>query len=231
MFGQNPSELPITVKQVISAKAAPRQIAVLVEACNPGQLLSYDIVATQRNAFLRTKREDALALTKNIEEDNLRKFAEVSAAELNKASDAEHAQIEKIKTNVADGAPGGFGVVLLRTGSPNLCLAVAAKTASHRQLLLPDEGRTRSRDANGSRHKRHKHRRRIYQRSKATMWRRLRVGSRFEGADRSTHARRHAVYVFEPMEFAGRRRTRGGGAGRKGSSRQAGGNRTEAAKR
>jgi hypothetical protein len=112
-----------------------------VERCNPGQLLSYDLIATQRNAFLRSKREDALALTKSIEEDNLRKFAEVTAAELNKASDAEHAQIEKIKANIADGAPDGFGVVLLKTGSPNLCLAVGAKTSSHRQLLLPDEGK------------------------------------------------------------------------------------------
>ena len=141
LFGQNPDELPLTVKQAISAKTAPRQVAVLVERCNPGQLLSYDLIATQRNAFLRSKREDALALTKSIEEDNLRKFAEVTAAELNKASDAEHAQIEKIKANIADGAPDGFGVVLLKTGSPNLCLAVGAKTSSHRQLLLPDEGK------------------------------------------------------------------------------------------
>ena len=96
-------------------------------------------MATQRNAFLRTKRDDALALIKTIEDDDYRKFAEVTAADLNKAADAERAQIEKIKANVADGAPDGFGVVLLKTESSNLCLAVGGELPSHRQLLLRDE--------------------------------------------------------------------------------------------
>ena len=86
-----------------------------------------------------TKRDDALALIKTIEDDDYRKFAEVTAADLNKAADAERAQIEKIKANVADGAPEGFGVVLLKTDSPNLCLAVGGELPSHRQLLLRDE--------------------------------------------------------------------------------------------
>jgi hypothetical protein len=54
-------------------------------------------------------------------------------------ADAERAQIEKIKANVADGAPDGLGVVLLKTESSNLCLAVGGKVPSHRQLLLRDE--------------------------------------------------------------------------------------------
>jgi hypothetical protein len=141
LFGQNPDGLALTVKQAISAKAAPRQIAVFVEPCNPEQLLSYDIVATQRNAFLRSKRDDALALTKTIEEDNYRKFAEVTATDLNKVLDAERASIEKIKANVADGAPDGFGIVLLKTGSGNLCVAVGAELPSHRQLLLRAEAK------------------------------------------------------------------------------------------
>jgi hypothetical protein len=96
-------------------------------------------VATQRNAFLRTKRDDALALIKTIEDDDYRKFAVVTAADLNKAVDADHAQIEKIKANVVDGAPDGFGVVLLKTESSNLCLAVGGEVPSHRQLLLREE--------------------------------------------------------------------------------------------
>ena len=39
LFGQNPDELALIVKQAISAKADPRQVAVLVEPCNPEQLL------------------------------------------------------------------------------------------------------------------------------------------------------------------------------------------------
>ena len=139
LFGQNSAGLALTVEQAVLAKADTRQIAVTVEPCNPEQLLNYDIVATQRNAFLQTKRDDALALIKTIEDDDYRKFAEVTAADLSKAADAERAQIEKIKANVADGAPDGFGVVLLKTESSNLCLAVGGEVPSHRQLLLRDE--------------------------------------------------------------------------------------------
>ena len=140
LFGQNPDGLALTAKQAILAKADARQIAVTVEPCNPEDLLGYDIVATQRNAFLRSKRDDALALIKTIEDDDYRKFAEVTAADLKKAADAEHAQIEKNKANIADGAPDGFGVVLLKTGSANLCLAVEkAEVPSHQQLLLRAE--------------------------------------------------------------------------------------------
>jgi hypothetical protein len=139
LFGQNPNELALVAEQTILAKVEPKQVALSVEPCDPEQLLSYDIVATQRNAFLRSKKEDALALLKFIEDDNYRKFAEVTAADLNKAADAERARIEKIKANVNDGAPDGFGIMLLNTGSPNLCVAVANKVSSHHQLLLRSE--------------------------------------------------------------------------------------------
>ena len=140
LFGQNPDGLALTVKQAISAKVDPRQITVTFEPCDPENLPNYDIVATQRNAFLRSKSDDALALIKTIEDDDYRKFVEVTAADLKKAGDAEHALIEKIKANISDGAPDGFGVVLLKTGSANLCLAVEkAEVPSHQQLLLRAE--------------------------------------------------------------------------------------------
>jgi len=139
LFGQNPDELAFIVEQTISIKAEPKHVAVSVEPCNPEQLLTYDIAATQRNAFLRSKKEDALALIKYIEDGGYRKFAEVTAADLNKAADAERAQIEKIKANVNDGAPDGYGIILLKTGSSNLCIAVGSKLSAHRQLLLRAE--------------------------------------------------------------------------------------------
>jgi hypothetical protein len=46
--------------------------------------------------------------------------------------------IDRIKVNVSDGAPEGFGIVLLKSGSPNLCVAVADKLEGHRELLLHD---------------------------------------------------------------------------------------------
>jgi hypothetical protein len=139
LFGPNPEGLALTVKQAISAKVDPRQINIAFEPCDPEHLLNYDIVATQRSVFLRSKRDDALALIKTIEDDDYRKFAEVTAADLSKTADAERVQIEKIKTNVADETPDGFGVVLLKTRSANLCVAVGSKALSHRQLLLRAE--------------------------------------------------------------------------------------------
>ena len=139
LFGQNPDELALIVERTTSAKVDPKQVTVSVEPCNPEQLLTYDIVATQRNAFLRSKKEDALALLKFIEDGSYRQFAEVTAGDLKKAADAERAQIEKIKANVSDGAPDGYGVTILKTGSPNLCVAVANKISSHHQLLLRSE--------------------------------------------------------------------------------------------
>ena len=139
LFGQNPDELAFIVEQAITMKAQPKHVGVSVEPCNPERLLTYDIAAMQRNAFLRSKQEDALALIKYIEEGGYRKFAEVTAADLNKAADAERAQIEKIKANVNDGAPDGYGIILLKSGSSNLCIAVGSKVSAHRQLLLGDE--------------------------------------------------------------------------------------------
>ena len=141
LFGQNPNELALTAEQTISAKVEPKQIAVLVESMQSrGAIeLRYCCDATER--FPSVKEEDALALLKHIEDDSYRKFAEVTAAGVNKAADAERAQIERNKKNVSDGAPDGYGIIILKTGSPSLCVAVGEKASSHRQLLLHSEER------------------------------------------------------------------------------------------
>jgi hypothetical protein len=136
LFGENPDGLALIAKQAIVEKASPKAITVTFDLCDPEKLLSYDILAMQRNAFLRSRRDDALAVLKSVESDNYRKFAEVTAIDLGKAADVERTTIEKIKANIADGAPDGFGLILLKTDSSNLCLAVGEKIPAHRQLLL-----------------------------------------------------------------------------------------------
>ena len=139
LFGQTSDELALVVEQMISAKAEPKHVAVTVEPCNAEQLLTYDIAAMQRNAFLRSKKVDALALIKHIEDADYRKFVEVTASDLGKEADAERARIEKIKANVSDGSPDGFGIILLKNGSSNLCIGVSGKVPTHRELLLHAE--------------------------------------------------------------------------------------------
>jgi TonB family protein len=136
LFGQIPEELALIVREAISAKSEPAQVTIHIEPCRVQSLLNNDIIATERGAFLQAAREDALALIGNIENDAFRRFTEVTAAERARFADAARAERERIKTNIADGAPDGFGVVLLRTGSSNLCLAVRDNMGAHRQLLL-----------------------------------------------------------------------------------------------
>jgi hypothetical protein len=142
LFGQNPDGLGLIVKRTISAAIAAKSIAVAIEPCDPGRLLNYDIIATQRGAFLRSTGDAAFALIKIIENDNYRKFAEITAIDLIKAADTERAKIDEIKANVADGAPDGFGIALVKTGSEILCLATNDKIQSHRQLLLRAEAKS-----------------------------------------------------------------------------------------
>ena len=141
LFGQNPDGLGLTVKDTIFAAIATQSITMAIEPCDPQRLLAYDIVATQRGAFLRSTGDAAFALIKTIENDDYRKFAEISATDLEKAADAERAKINAIKANVADGEPDGYGIVFVKTGSENLCVAVNDKLQSHRQLLLRAESK------------------------------------------------------------------------------------------
>jgi len=139
LFGQSPPEIKTVVRRALTSKAGPRPLAIAWQDCDPHQLERYDVVGTQRNAFLRSKPEDALALLKAVEVGNYRPLSEISAADLAQSADAERANLERIKTNIADGAPDGFGLVLLRNGASTVCLALAANVASHRLLLLKAE--------------------------------------------------------------------------------------------
>jgi TonB family protein len=136
LFGQAPEELSSIVREAISAKSEPAQVMIHIEPCRVQDLLNNDIIATERGAFLRAVREDALALIKAIENDSFRRFTEVTAAQRARSADVARAERERIKANIVDGAADGFGVVLLSSGSSNLCLAVRDNMGAHRQLLL-----------------------------------------------------------------------------------------------
>jgi hypothetical protein len=139
LFGQNPDDLLLVVSKVIATKSGAQPVGVHVGPCDPANLPAYDLVAFVRGSFLKSPREEALNLIKQVETSAMKPFAEVSAAELAKSADAEHAAIEKVRVNVAEGAVDGFGVALLKNGSSALCVSVKAWAAAHRQLLLRSE--------------------------------------------------------------------------------------------
>ncbi len=135
LFGDNPTGIPLIVRSAL----APHSIKTLTgldQSCDPQNLETYDIVVTQRGAFLKTARADALALIKQIEIGAMREFALISASEIAAASAAERAEVEQITSDVASGARAGFGVILLQSASPNLCVVALQKNKAHAQLIL-----------------------------------------------------------------------------------------------
>ena len=135
LFGRNPEGVALTIRSVL-APYHLKAVTGLDQPCDPQRLDAYDVVAMQRGAFLKTAPEDALSLIKQIEIGAMRQFALVSAGELAAAAAAERAAIEQIKTDVAAGARNGYGVILLKTDSPNLCGVVTDKVEAHKLLIL-----------------------------------------------------------------------------------------------
>ena len=136
LFGPNPDRVALTVRSVL----APYHLKIVTglgQACDPRRLDAYDVVAMGRGAFLKSTQIDALSLIKQIEIGAMRKFALVSAADQAAALAAERAAVEQISKDVAAGARnGGFGVILLKTDSPNLCGVVTDKVEAHKLLIL-----------------------------------------------------------------------------------------------
>lgn len=66
----------------------------------------------------------------------MRQFALITASDIAAASAAERAAVEQIATDVAAGARNGFGVILLKSTSPNLCVIAPEKNEAHAQLIL-----------------------------------------------------------------------------------------------
>ena len=135
LFGLNPDGVDLTIRSML-APYHLKAVTGLDQPCDSQRLDAYDVVAMQRGAFLKSTQIDALSLIKQIEIGAMRKFALVSAADQAAASAAERAAIEQISTDVAADAKTGFGVILLKTGSPNLCGVVGDKVEAHKLLIL-----------------------------------------------------------------------------------------------
>ena len=135
LFGGNPDSVALIVRSAL-APYLLKTITGLDQSCDPQNLETYDIVATQRGAFLKTAQADALSLIKQIENGAMRHFALISASDIAAAAAAERAAVEQIATDVAAGARNGFVVILLKSASPSLCVTVPEKNEAHAQLIL-----------------------------------------------------------------------------------------------
>ena len=135
LFGSNPDGVALIVRSAL-APYILKTITGLDQPCDPQNLETYDIVVTRRGAFLKTAQADALSLIKQIENGAMRQFALISASDIAAAAAAERAAVEQIATDVAAGARNGFGVILLKSTSPNLCVIAPEKSEAHAQLIL-----------------------------------------------------------------------------------------------
>ena len=135
LFGNNPDGVALIVRSAL-APYLIKTVTGLDQPCDPQKLESYDVIVTQRGAFLKTARADALSLIKQIEIGAVRQFALISASDIAAAAAAERTAIEQITTDVASGARTGFGVILLQNKSPSLCVVAPEKSEAHAELIL-----------------------------------------------------------------------------------------------
>ena len=135
MFGSNPAGTALTVKTELLSFHA-RTVTGLSQSCDPLRLAVYDIVAAQRGAFLRSNLADALSLTKSIETGEFGNFTTITALAQRTATEAEHRKVDEITSDIARGSRSGFGLILLKSGSPNVCMIVGDKTEALTHLLL-----------------------------------------------------------------------------------------------
>jgi hypothetical protein len=112
-----------------------KELKGLNQACDARNLVSYDLVLLQRGAFLRADPVDVLSILKEVESDNLKQMILLPATDLQNAVIAENRLITKIANTVTEGAPDGFGIALLKTGSEYLCFIPSDKVEAHQQLL------------------------------------------------------------------------------------------------
>jgi hypothetical protein len=134
-LGNNPDNFALTVRSNLT-DFHPRTITGLNQPCDQSHLRSYDIIATQRGAFLKLETVDALSLTKSIEIGEFQKLAVITSAEIRNSDEAEQRNIDEIATDVTNGSANGYGLVLISSGPPNICMAVNDKPNIHARLLL-----------------------------------------------------------------------------------------------
>ncbi len=113
-----------------------RDLETGTKGCQHQELLKYDVVATQRGAFLNLPPHQALSLLKEIELDHFKALKTLSPAEMQSAlaADEERGQVER---SIETAARDQYGViVLVPTRSDALCVATSADLRAHRKLLL-----------------------------------------------------------------------------------------------
>jgi hypothetical protein len=135
LFGENPEDVAQTVQLALDLYH-PKEIAGMDGQCDVQHLAAYDLVAVQRGVFLKSPQADALVLIGDVEAGAFRKFRVITAQEINTRAEAERAAVTAITQDVANSARAGYGVILLKSRSPNLCLVATQNKEAHRQLVL-----------------------------------------------------------------------------------------------
>ena len=111
---RNPGSMALTIRSALASYHL-RTITGLNQACDPQRLDAYDVIVTQRGAFLRFPPAVALSLILKLETDALKQLKLVLAADLQAAEEAERNAIENNKKDIETGGRKGYSLVLLKT--------------------------------------------------------------------------------------------------------------------
>jgi hypothetical protein len=135
LFGKNPDNVAQIVQSALDSYHL-KEIGGMDGQCDVQHLATYDLVATQRGVFLNSPPANPLALIGDVEAGTFRKFRVVTAQEIKAGAEAEHAAVTAITKDVAESARSGYGIILLKSSSPNLCMVATQNKEAHGQLVL-----------------------------------------------------------------------------------------------
>jgi hypothetical protein len=113
-----------------------REVDIDRMGCRPEQLMTYDIIAAPRGAFLKQLPSRSLALLKEIELDHFKLLTTLKIEQVNEALSADE-QRSQISRLIEAEVTNEYGLLLLiPTSSSLLCLATPTDVEAHKNVLL-----------------------------------------------------------------------------------------------
>jgi hypothetical protein len=133
--GFDRSELYLLRRKLQSYKLKSSNIDIDQAECTRSDLLSYDVVAVERSAFLRLSSEQSLTLLSEIENERFRHLATISHNERDESRRAEDKARSQITDDLDHDARNGFGIIIVNQDIPSLCLVASQHLRGHKKWI------------------------------------------------------------------------------------------------
>jgi hypothetical protein len=113
----------------------PADIEIDQAECNRSDLGSYDVIAVERGAFLHLKPEVSLALLSEVETGKFGALVTVTQVQRQAARQTDEKHKTEIKTDIEHAGRAGYGIIIVKSNAPAMCLVAKDKLAGHKQWV------------------------------------------------------------------------------------------------